>query len=124
MAGPAGIGGGAGGSSTADSNTALTALLKAAGTKWSAATVGAGTAEPLELSSGTAIMALGGFNGGDNSISLADFEKLVQAGEIHYFIGGGNGGGPGWRRQQRQLGDQQLGRGALHVDDRRRHHGL
>jgi hypothetical protein len=48
------------------------------------------------LASGKAIMAIGGLTGSDPSITLAQFEKLVAAGQIHYFIGGGNsGGGPG-----------------------------
>jgi 4-amino-4-deoxy-L-arabinose transferase-like glycosyltransferase len=88
-----GAGGGAGGNQTASS--ALTALLKATTTKWAAATVGAQSAEAVELASGKAVMALGGFSGTDNSISLAAFEKLVESGQIHYFIGGGNAGGPG-----------------------------
>ncbi len=70
--------------------------MKASTTKWAAATVGSQSAAPYELASGKAIMAIGGFTGSDPSITLAQFEKLVAAGEIHYFIGGGNsGGGPG-----------------------------
>jgi 4-amino-4-deoxy-L-arabinose transferase-like glycosyltransferase len=85
--------GGAGGQSA---NSALTALLKASTTKWAAATVGSQSAAPYELASGKAIMAIGGFTGSDPSITLAQFEKLVESGQIHYFIGGGNsGGGPG-----------------------------
>jgi hypothetical protein len=34
-------------------------------------------------------MAIGGFNGTDPAPTLAEFEKLVSAGDIHYFIGGG-----------------------------------
>jgi 4-amino-4-deoxy-L-arabinose transferase-like glycosyltransferase len=87
-------GGGAGGGQAA--NSALTALLKASTTKWAAAAIGSQSAAPYELASGKAIMAIGGFTGSDPSITLAQFEKLVAAGEIHYFIGGGNaGGGPG-----------------------------
>ena len=42
-------------------------------------------------------MAIGGFNGSDPSPTLAQFEKYVANGQIHYFIasGGGMGGGPG-----------------------------
>jgi len=70
-------------------------LLKAAKTKWAAATIGSQNAAPYELASGRAIMAIGGFSGRDPSITLAQFEKLVEAGEIHYYIGGGNAGGSG-----------------------------
>jgi 4-amino-4-deoxy-L-arabinose transferase-like glycosyltransferase len=86
-------GGGFGGAATA--NAALVTLLKNAGTTWSAATIGSQSAAPLELRSGTAVLAIGGFSGSDNSPTLAQFEKLVAAGKIHYFIGGGQGGGPG-----------------------------
>ena len=43
-------------------------------------------------------MAVGGFNGSDPSPTLAQFQALVAAGDIHYFIAGGQpggGGGPG-----------------------------
>jgi hypothetical protein len=41
-------------------------------------------------------MAIGGFNGSDPSPTLAQFQRYVAAGKIHYFIaGGGFGGGRG-----------------------------
>jgi hypothetical protein len=49
----------------------------------------------LELSSGRAVMSIGGFNGSDNAITLAQFKALVGRGAIHYFIGSGSGGGMG-----------------------------
>ena len=52
------------------------------------------TAAPLELATGKAVMALGGFNGSDRAITPAAFEKLVAAGAVHYYVAGG-GGGPG-----------------------------
>lgn len=56
------------------------------------------TAAPLELATGRAVMALGGFNGGDPAMTLARFERLVAAGKIHYYVaGGGFGGGPAGR---------------------------
>jgi 4-amino-4-deoxy-L-arabinose transferase-like glycosyltransferase len=77
-------------------SSALVTLLKNAGTTWSAATIGSQSAAPLELQSGTAVLAIGGFSGSDNAPTLAQFKALVQAGKIHYFIGGGAfGGGPG-----------------------------
>jgi len=33
-------------------------------------------------------MAVGGFNGTDPSPTLAEFQRLVAEGKIHYFIGG------------------------------------
>jgi hypothetical protein len=41
------------------------------------------------------VIALGGWNGGDPSPTLAQFQSSVAAGKIHYFIAGGMGGGPG-----------------------------
>ena len=35
-------------------------------------------------------MSIGGFNGTDPAPTLAQFERYVRAGKIHYFIGGGS----------------------------------
>jgi 4-amino-4-deoxy-L-arabinose transferase-like glycosyltransferase len=77
------------------SNSELTALLKAGTTKWSAAVSGATSAADLELSSGTSVIALGGWNGGDPSPTLAEFEKYATSGQIHYYVSGGGMGGMG-----------------------------
>ncbi|WP_030442738.1 glycosyltransferase family 39 protein [Actinoplanes subtropicus] len=88
--------GGPGGMGGQTSSSALTALLKASTTKWSAAISGATSAAELELDSGTSVIALGGWNGSDPSPTLAEFQAYVKAGQIHYFIaGGGMGGGGG-----------------------------
>ena len=94
-----GPGGGLGGNTTVAS--ALTRLLEhgAAGYRWAAATVGAESAAPLQLASGKPVMAIGGFNGTDGAPTLAEFEHLVAAGDIHYFVGAnqasfGGGSGP------------------------------
>jgi 4-amino-4-deoxy-L-arabinose transferase-like glycosyltransferase len=93
--GNAATGGGPGGTTTTSS--ALVTLLKNAGTTWAAATIGSQSAGPLELASGKAVMAIGGFSGSDAAPTLAQFEAYVQAGKIRYFIAGGQGGqsGPG-----------------------------
>jgi hypothetical protein len=50
----------------------------------------------MELASGgVPVMALGGFRGTDPALSLAGFEQLVSAHEIHYYVGGGGGFGGG-----------------------------
>ena len=94
-----GPGGGLGGNTQVA--PALTRLLVrgAAGYRWAAATVGAESAAPLQLASGEPVMAIGGFNGTDEAPTLAEFERLVAAGEIHYFVGAnqasfGGGSGP------------------------------
>ncbi|HEY4461976.1 MAG TPA: glycosyltransferase family 39 protein [Streptosporangiaceae bacterium] len=91
-------GGGLGGNTHVSS--ALTKLLTngAAGHTWVAATVGAESAAPLQLASRDPIMAIGGFNGTDPAPSLAQFEKYVSEGKIHYFVGENQasfGGGTG-----------------------------
>ncbi len=93
-----GLGGGLGGSTQVSS--AITRLLTsgAAGYRWAAATVGAESAAPFQLASREPIMAIGGFNGTDQAPSLAGFEKMVAAHEVHYFIGANGhtfGGGSG-----------------------------
>lgn len=92
----------------AGADAAVTALLKASTTRWAAATVGAMNAAPLQLASGRAVIAIGGFMGGDPAPTLAQFQAYVAAGQIHYFVvatnddgfgpgggGAGEGGGPG-----------------------------
>ena len=89
----AGRAGGGGGVSSA-----LSRLLEsgASGYRWTAATVGSTSAATLELSSdGVPVMAIGGFTGSDPAPTLAEFEKLVAADEIHYFVASGTGGGAG-----------------------------
>lgn len=77
-------------------NPALAALLKATDTKWAAAAVGSQSAAPLELSSGTAVMAIGGFSGSDPAPALAQLTPYVSAGKVRYFVVvGGFGGGRG-----------------------------
>jgi 4-amino-4-deoxy-L-arabinose transferase-like glycosyltransferase len=92
--GPASTGGpGGGGSQT---SAELTALLRATTTTWAAATVGANAQAALQLGSGRAVIAIGGWNGSDPAPTLAEFQRYVAAGQVAYFVaGGGTGGGPG-----------------------------
>jgi hypothetical protein len=78
-------------------SAALVTLLQtgASGCRWAAATVGANSAAGVQLASGEPIMAIGGFNGTDPTPTLAQFKALVAAGQIHYFLGSGGGGGFG-----------------------------
>jgi 4-amino-4-deoxy-L-arabinose transferase-like glycosyltransferase len=97
-AGGLGAGGGLGGTTTVSS--ALTKLLEQGAGRytWVAATEGSEGAAPLELATGDALMAIGGFNGTDPWPTLAVFKELVAKHEIHYFVGQGSqsfGGGSG-----------------------------
>lgn len=95
--GMAGIGGMGGESAN---NTELNALLTSSGTKWSAIVSGATQAANLELATGTSVIALGGWNGGDPYPTLTQFQEMVANGQIGYFIadGGMGGGGMGGSR--------------------------
>ena len=88
--GTGGQSGGNGSSDSADLNT----LLQKTKTRWSAAITGDQSAATMELSSGTSVMAIGGWSGSDPAPTLAEFKAYVAAGEIGYLIAGG-GGGPG-----------------------------
>jgi 4-amino-4-deoxy-L-arabinose transferase-like glycosyltransferase len=95
-----GAGGGGGGFlNSSQSNPALTKLLQtdAGRYTWVAATVNSNNAAGYQLASGDPVMAIGGFNGTDPAPTLAQFEKYVAEGKIHYFIASGGGGfaGPG-----------------------------
>ncbi len=89
------------GSGNAVSSSAAAALaVNASRYKWIVATSSAQTAAGIQLATGKSVMAIGGFTGSDNAITLARFEQLVAQGKIHYYVGGGSGGpggssGPG-----------------------------
>jgi len=78
-------------------SAALTAALESNGNHytWVAAAVGSNEAAGYQLATGDPVMAIGGFNGTDPAPTLAQFERYVQEGRIHYFIAGGGGGGAG-----------------------------
>jgi hypothetical protein len=88
---------GAGFLNASSSNPELTKLLKADASHytWVAATVNSNSAAGFQLASDEPVMAIGGFNGTDPAPTLAQFEKYVSEGKIHYFIGGGGAGGFG-----------------------------
>ncbi|HET9647972.1 MAG TPA: glycosyltransferase family 39 protein [Microlunatus sp.] len=79
-----------------DDASELTGLLNATTTRWSAAVIGSQSAASYILSTDTAVMAIGGWSGSDNSPTLEEFQTDVANGQITYFIAGGDGrGGPG-----------------------------
>jgi hypothetical protein len=78
------------------SSSELTTLLSETTTEWAAATTGATSAANLQLASGKAVIAIGGWNGSDPAPTLAQFQQWVSEGRISYYVsGGGMGGGPG-----------------------------
>ncbi|MCW2809664.1 MAG: glycosyltransferase family 39 protein [Friedmanniella sp.] len=88
--------GGPGGEGAAVS-TDLTSLLRADASRyrWVAATTGSQSAASYQLATELPVMAIGGFSGGDPSPTLAQFQGYVADGQIHYYLSGGNRGGPG-----------------------------
>jgi 4-amino-4-deoxy-L-arabinose transferase-like glycosyltransferase len=84
----AGMGGGGMGAST---DPELVTLLQNADSRWAAATNGSQSAAAIELASGTAVMAIGGWSN-DPAPTLAQFQEWVAAGDVGYYIGDSQGG--------------------------------
>jgi 4-amino-4-deoxy-L-arabinose transferase-like glycosyltransferase len=107
--GPGGRGGLGGLLEASTPSTQLVALLKANAShyRWVAAAVGANSAAGVQLATDRPILAIGGFNGSDPTPTLAEFQKLVAAGQIHYYLrtGGGGFGGPARAGGSSQIGD-------------------
>ena len=72
-------------------NTDLAGVLAQTHTEWSAATNGSQSAAALEVSSGTPVMAIGGWSG-DPVPTLQSFIDDVHAGKIAYYVEAGRGG--------------------------------
>ncbi len=89
-------GGGLGGilnGSTPSSATTNALTADAGDYTWMAATISANQASGYQLATGRPVMAIGGFNGTDPAPTLAEFQQMVAAKKIHWFIGGGSGPG-------------------------------
>ena len=101
--GAAGGMGGLLGSSTVSSE--LSTLLKTDASKytWVAAAIGSNSAAGYQLATQEAVMPIGGFNGSDPSPTLAQFERYVAQGKIHYFIAGGVGQSNGGSKASSQI---------------------
>jgi 4-amino-4-deoxy-L-arabinose transferase-like glycosyltransferase len=78
-------------------NPDLEAMLKRTNTEWSAAIMRSSSAASLELSTDTAVMAIGGFSGSDPVPTLGEFKDDVAQHKVAYYITIHNRGrGPGW----------------------------
>lgn len=67
-------------------NAEVNAMLRGANTTWSAAINRSGAAAALELSTDTAVMAIGGFTGTDPAPTLEQFQTYVADRQITYYI--------------------------------------
>jgi 4-amino-4-deoxy-L-arabinose transferase-like glycosyltransferase len=75
-------------------NADLAGVLADTHTEWSAATNGSQSAAALEVSSGTSVMAIGGWSG-DPVPTLQSFIDDVHSGRIAYYVEAGRGGAAG-----------------------------
>ena len=107
-----GDGGGPGGGMGGQVDSAMKELLTngADGYRWVAAVSSAQSASSLELATGgLPVMAIGGFTGSDQVLTLDEFKQYVADGKIHYYVGGGMGGFPGGGTGDTATGDTGTG---------------
>ena len=90
-------GGGPGGFAGGAADTAVVDYLVAnrGDATWLVAVSGSGSAAPIQLASGLPVLAMGGFNGGDDAPTLEAFTAYVTSGELRFVLVGGNGPGGG-----------------------------
>lgn len=72
----------------------IVAMLKADAGRftWAGSAVSSHGANSYQLAANVPVMSIGGFSGGDPAPALAQFQRYVAQGRIHYFIGGDNRG--------------------------------
>ena len=85
---------------TAFAEAALVKFLLAnqRGATWIAAVDSANTSAPIQLSTKQPVMAIGGFNGSDSTLTLQSFKQLVATRKVRYYVADATGmgrGGPG-----------------------------
>ncbi len=90
-------GGGPGGGAGAPLDTATLDYLVAnqGDATWLVAVSDATSAGQIEISTGRAVMAMGGFSGSDNALTLQQLQALVASGELRFVSAGGGGDGRG-----------------------------
>ena len=84
----------------AEAESALVTYLLANSSEstWIAAVNSANESAAIQISTGKPVAALGGFNGSDPVLTLAQFKEYVASGKIKYYVTNSNGmggGGPG-----------------------------
>jgi 4-amino-4-deoxy-L-arabinose transferase-like glycosyltransferase len=90
--------GGFGGPARGGDNAEVAAMIEGTDSRWAAAAIGSMSVGDLELKTGSSLMAVGGFTGGDPSPTLAQFQQYVADGQVRYFLAdSGRGGPPGHR---------------------------
>jgi tetrahydromethanopterin S-methyltransferase subunit A len=86
--------GGPGGGIDSAANTALADYLVAnrGSATWVVAVTDAMEAAQLELSTGAPVMAMGGWSGSDDAITLEQLQSCVASGKLRFVIVSGQGG--------------------------------
>lgn len=81
------------GMNSSSSNSKLIKFLKDNITteKYSLVVSSSQSAQDLIINGGQSVMALGGFSGSDNILSLSQFKEMVNKGEVRYVLTGGMG---------------------------------
>ncbi len=111
-----GAGFGAGRGRTSGSTELIRFLEKNnTGEKFLAAVPSAAEAEPIILATGRPVMAVGGFSGSTQTLTVEKLRQMVKNGEIRYYLLGGSGGRAGgsdevaeWVRQNGKAVDSSL----------------
>jgi 4-amino-4-deoxy-L-arabinose transferase-like glycosyltransferase len=87
---------GHGGMSASLASSTLDYLVANQGTAtWLVAVSDSTTASQIELSTGKAVISMGGFTGTDNAMTLEKLQSLVATGQLRFVVAGHSGGGPG-----------------------------
>jgi hypothetical protein len=63
--------------------------------KYLVAASGSHTTAPIILSTGKAVVTIGGFGGSDPAPTVTQLAQMVAGGELRYVLLGSGGGGPG-----------------------------
>ena len=87
-------GGGPGQAATTSTSLVDYLVANKGNATWIVAVNGSQEAGSIELASGEAVMAMGGFSGSDPAPTLAQLQEYVRTGQLRYILIGG-GGGPG-----------------------------
>ena len=81
---------------------------------WLVAVPSSAEAAPLQLATGIPVMAIGGFNGGDDALTVEQLQAYVDSGQLRYIIlGGALIGGPNTSNDLRALSDWVEAHGTL-----------
>lgn len=60
-------------------------MIKDSGARWPVATTNTRTAAPIQLDTDAPVMAIGGFSGRDNPITLQQFIDYTQDGTVQFY---------------------------------------